>query len=160
MNIFALDLDPVEAARAHCDAHVVKMTLETAQLLSTVWNHVQPEHVLPLYRTTHVNHPCARWARENVSNYRWLHDLGLALSDEYTHRFGRTHASSLVILYADDAPDGLELVYERTPFALAMPEEFRGRDPVEAYRRYYAFKETQFPMRWTNRERPSWLPRQ
>lgn len=35
MNIFVLSQDPFEAARQHCDKHVVKMVLEYAQLLST-----------------------------------------------------------------------------------------------------------------------------
>ena len=34
MNIFALHQHPVVAAKQHCDKHVVKMILETAQLLS------------------------------------------------------------------------------------------------------------------------------
>lgn len=38
VNIFMLDHDPVAAAAAHCDKHVVKMILETAQLLSTAWH--------------------------------------------------------------------------------------------------------------------------
>ena len=35
MNIFYLDRDPVIAAQMMCDKHVVKMILESAQMLST-----------------------------------------------------------------------------------------------------------------------------
>lgn len=35
MNIFYLSHDPREAAAFHCDKHVVKMIVETAQMLST-----------------------------------------------------------------------------------------------------------------------------
>jgi hypothetical protein len=35
MNIFVLSRCPRAAARLHCDKHVVKMILETAQLLYT-----------------------------------------------------------------------------------------------------------------------------
>lgn len=35
MNLFYLSVDPEEAARFHCDKHVVKMIVEYAQLLST-----------------------------------------------------------------------------------------------------------------------------
>lgn len=36
MNIFVLSEGPVEAARMQCDKHVVKMIVETAQMLCTV----------------------------------------------------------------------------------------------------------------------------
>lgn len=35
MNIFYLDGDVTKAAQYHCDKHVVKMVLETAQILCT-----------------------------------------------------------------------------------------------------------------------------
>jgi hypothetical protein len=35
MNIFILDLDPVISASMLCDKHVVKMIVESAQMLST-----------------------------------------------------------------------------------------------------------------------------
>ena len=35
MNIFILDEDPVQAAQLQCDKHVVKMIVESAQMLST-----------------------------------------------------------------------------------------------------------------------------
>ena len=74
MNIFILDLDPQSCAEAHCDKHVVKMILETAQLLSSaLWI----TGVEAPYRLTHKNHPCAIWTRESLDNYMWLCQLGL-----------------------------------------------------------------------------------
>ena len=35
MNIFVLNKDPVLAAQEQCDKHVVKMIVESAQMLST-----------------------------------------------------------------------------------------------------------------------------
>ena len=35
MNIFVLDKDPHIAAQMHCDRHVPKMIVESAQMLST-----------------------------------------------------------------------------------------------------------------------------
>ena len=35
MNIFVLDKDPHIAAQMHCDKHVPKMIVESAQMLST-----------------------------------------------------------------------------------------------------------------------------
>lgn len=85
MQVFVLDKDPVLAARYHCDKHVVKMIVETCQLLCTA-HHLHGSEQPP-YRKTHVNHPCAIWARESRANYDWLIQLGFALSDEYTLRY-------------------------------------------------------------------------
>jgi hypothetical protein len=44
MNIFALSLNPTEAAQAHGDKHVVKMILEMCQMLYTAhWTTAHPE---------------------------------------------------------------------------------------------------------------------
>jgi hypothetical protein len=69
MNIFFLDENPTLSAKYHVDKHVVKMILETAQLLCSV-HHVtdQVTDQVP-YKLSHKNHPCAIWARESLSNY-------------------------------------------------------------------------------------------
>jgi hypothetical protein len=137
MNIFFLSLDPTEAARLHCDKHVVKMILETAQLLYTA--HWMYESTLPdgAYRKTHPNHPSARWVRESLANYVWLCRLGLALCEEYTYRYGKTHKTQhhLEWLIAH-SPRGLVNIGWTLP-RLAMPDEFKNNDPVVAYRNYY-----------------------
>ncbi len=46
MNIFLLDLDPVKAAQAHADKHVVKMLLEACQLLYTAHWVIAYPHIL------------------------------------------------------------------------------------------------------------------
>lgn len=69
MNIFVLSLDPFEAASMQCDKHVVKMVLETAQILSTVKTLLNEEGAP--YKPTHVNHPCVTWAKI-TENRRWL----------------------------------------------------------------------------------------
>ena len=91
MNIFFLSLDPAEAARLHCDKHVVKMILESCQLLYCA--HWMCGTIMPsnAYKKTHPNHPCAKWVRESQANYRWLCRLGLELCGEYTFRYGKHH---------------------------------------------------------------------
>ena len=137
MNIFFLSNDPDEAARLHCDKHVVKMILETAQLLYTahwVYNSPLPETA---YRKTHPNHPSARWVRESLVNYRWLCQLGLALCKEYSFRYGRVHKTQTHLEWlSEHSPIGLVDVGWTLP-RLAMPDEFKDRDPVIAYRNYY-----------------------
>ena len=144
MNIFVLDLDPVQAGVCQCDKHVVKMILETAQMLSTIAGGP--------YKPTHANHPCTKWAGESVENFLWLKEHGLALCHEYTHRYGKKHKCEDIIwdisVPEDMTGDTL------TPFAQAMPEEFRSEDAVASYRAYYHTK--QHFCRWTNRHPPSW----
>jgi len=142
MNIFFLSLDPDEAARLHCDKHVVKMILETAQLLYTA--HWVRESPLPegAYRKTHPNHPSSRWIRESLANYNWLCRLGLALCTEYSFRYGKVHTTQRHLTWlATHSPRGLVDVGWTLP-RLAMPEEFHDKDPVVAYRKYYVGAKT------------------
>lgn len=102
MNIFALDWEPKQAAKWHCDAHIIKMPLETAQMLSTV-NHLSGNGAL-LYAPTHVNHPCNIWARISKENYQWLWEFGLALCDEYEQRYKKIHASKTILYLTKNIP--------------------------------------------------------
>lgn len=155
MNIFVLDLSPTEAARAQIDKHVVKMPLETAQMLSSVsWRYGVQAPYLP----THKNHPCTLWAGETLANWAWLMRHGEALCAEYTRRYGREHACAAVLdslwLYGGRPPAG-----NLTPFAQAMPAELRGSDAVEAYRRYYLTSKASIAT-WRSPARPPawWRP--
>lgn len=148
MNIFVLDTDPSSAARLHLDKHIVKMPLETAQMLSTV-NGGTP------YRITHKNHPCTIWAGKNKANYRWLVNLGLELCKEYTYRYGKVHKCQAVIEQLQSppksVPDG-----EMSAFAQAMPDECKADDAVTAYRNYY-LKHKMHIANWTKRDVPEWM---
>jgi hypothetical protein len=153
VNVFILDADPVLAARAQCDRHVVKMTLETAQLLCAVFD----PGAAP-YRRTHYNHPCTRWLRTSCDNWEWLVAHGLALAAEYQHRYGRRHASAAVITWCDDnAPHASRFPLQGlTAFAQAMPAQYRDVDAVVAYRAYYRAEKARFA-KWSRREVPAWF---
>ena len=84
MNIFFLDEDPTMSAQYHVDKHVVKMILETAQLLCGVHHATAPDNTYVPYKLSHKNHPCSIWARTSLSNYLYLCELGLELCKEYT----------------------------------------------------------------------------
>lgn len=156
MNIFILDNDPQVAATYHTDKHVVKMILETAQLLSTA-HHVYNSEIAPLvYKKTHVNHPSAVWVRANSTNYVWTYALFKSLLAEYTHRYGKHHSSEKLLHYLQFIPKGMPITTHTTPFALAMPDEFKNADPVIAYRKYYANAKRHLHA-WTNRPEPFWL---
>jgi hypothetical protein len=83
MNIFLLDSNIKKCAQYHCDKHVVKMILESAQILSTV---LRLNGVDQGYKTTHANHPCTLWAGKSFSNWKWLRELASALNKEYRFR--------------------------------------------------------------------------
>lgn len=155
MNIFMLSLDPAEAARLHCDKHVVKMILETCQLLYTAhWmaGTPMPENA---YRKTHPNHPSAKWARESAANYRWLCRLGLELCEEYTYRYSKHHkCEEHLVWLCMRIPSGLP--EEWTPPKPAMPDEYKNQDPVVAYRTYYV-RAKQHILQYTRRPSPHFL---
>lgn len=152
MNIFVVEEDPILSAQALCDKHVVKMVLESAQILSTVSHKLGKPGP---YRPTHKNHPCVLWAGATFENWKWLYYHLFALSREYTFRYGKVHktAEHLVTLREIGRPEKGEL----TPFVQAMPDELRGDNAVDAYRRYYVRDKARFA-RWTRREKPVWFP--
>ena len=76
MNIFVLDTSPKLAAEYHCNKHVVKMIIETAQMLSTAHDYLETG-ISGLYKPTHKNHPCSIWVRQSRENYLWTLDLGM-----------------------------------------------------------------------------------
>jgi hypothetical protein len=153
MNIFVLDRDIEKCARAHCDQHVIKMILESAQILCTALN---LKGIRTPYRSTHVKHPCVVWAGESFDNFRWLMSLARALNAEYRYRYKKTidHKSIAVLeaLAGARFPRG-----GLTPFAQAMPEKYRAPgDAVAAYRAFYRGEKMGFAT-WTRRSPPRWL---
>jgi hypothetical protein len=151
MNIFVLDEDQSQAARYHVDKHVVKMILETAQLLSA-----QFEQGEAPYKRTHYNHPCSIWTRNSKDNFMWLVKLGYELSKEYGFRYQKKHKSSAVIKWCEDNVNRISFKTTGiTPFAQAMPDEYKSPDAVEAYRQYYIHEKSDI-LTWKNREVPFW----
>ena len=93
MNIFYLHHSPYLAAKVQYNKHVVKMILESAQMLCTahhVYGNDEQKQNVP-YKEAHLNHPSTRWTRLCRANYRWLYLHMLALGNEYTKRYGKTH---------------------------------------------------------------------
>lgn len=136
MNIFFLHWNPEIAAKYHCDKHVVKMILETAQMLYSV--HWVLELDLPdnAYKLAHKNHPCSIWARTSLSNYLWLCSLGLSLCNEYTFRYDKIHKTQSHIEWLFNNPPKFEITNLTLP-ALAMPLEFKSKDIIKSYRLFY-----------------------
>ena len=159
MNIFYLDRNPMLAARYHCDKHVLKMIVETAQLLSTAWHCLLPVTAagMDIYKKTHWNHPCAKWVRCSQRNYLWAFNLFCALLQEYEHRYHKVHACNRLVARLCNPPQMLPLgQLEPLGIPQAMPDEFKHPDPVVAYRRYYTVGKAKL-LKYTNREVPSWV---
>lgn len=181
MNIFRLDNDPVIAAQLQCDKHVVKMIVESAQMLSTAhrmldgyvekrqsksgkrmvnyWVHPDKSMEDALYKAVHHGHPSTVWTMESKANYDWHYTHFVALLDEYTYRYGKEHGTAKLKDTLAQAPRNIPLTSE-TPFKLAMadyPECIALGDPVKAYRAFYQTKQDRFKMVWTKRDIPEWF---
>lgn len=167
MNIFYLAHGPVKAAQYHCDKHVVKMILESAQLLSTAHRILDGEKndkqwILPderdevLYRATHANHPSAVWVRANADHYRWVHDLLYWLIYEYKYRYGgKYHKTEALQLHLLDAPRNIPIVDWEDP-PQCMPDDCKHEyNVVTAYRTYYAKYKSDIA-KWSVRDEPEW----
>lgn len=153
MNIFILHENPTKAAQMLCDKHVVKMTLETAQILCSV---LHKHNISAPYRPTHKNHPCVLWTGESEENFLWTVEHGLALGEEYTFRYGKQHKSVSVIEEAFCQADNVSFPQvERTPFVLCLPDQYKTVSAVESYRTYYREDKKEFA-RWTKRQQPEW----
>jgi hypothetical protein len=158
------------------DKHVVKMILETAQLLSTAHRLLdgtesidtssgrkKKVYKLPddrdtvLYSATHANHPSAVWARQSVENYNWLVDHLFALSDEYTYRYGKTHLTITKLGIPIASPPLNLKEWDMTPMPSCMDEQYKiGEDPIANYRNYYKYGKASMHS-WKKREAPEWI---
>lgn len=156
MNIFYLSKDPKTAAVYHNDKHVVKMILESAQLLSTAHRILDgnnaPEQV---YKATHKNHPSAIWARTNINNYMWLYSLFCSLCDEYKFRYNKTHLTDTKLRdVLSQAPMNISKdAFFQPP--QAMPDTYRSSDSVTSYRNYYRLAKNHLA-KWSKRNIPDW----
>ena len=177
MNIFILNEDPVRSALDQCDKHIVKMPLESAQMLSTAhrildgtetkrpsksgktmvkyWTlDSQFENII--YAVAHRGHPCTVWTMETKANYTWHYEHFVALSEEYKYRYNREHLSftklkDILRNPPKNIPDG-----GLTPFPQAMPDDAKDSDPIKAYRNYYGMYKKELAV-WNNgRPAPNW----
>lgn len=151
LNIFILDTDPIKAAHAQCDKHVVKMTLETAQLLCAA---VILNGGTAPYKLTHKSHPSTKWTAASRENFLWLVAHGKALAAEYTFRYDKIHKCQAII-ESVEAQAGLIPALGLQPFAFAMPDKYKTDDVVESYRAYYTGDKAAFA-KWTRRSKPDW----
>lgn len=175
MNVFFLDKNPHDAARFHCDKHVVKMIVETAQLLSTAHRVLDGKQVSyisntdrkakrwqleggldqELYKATHANHPSAVWVRKNKATYEWTYHLFVNLLQEYNDRYKKIHSTARLMYSLGRYPKNMKNDTFVDP-PLAMPDHCKVSDAVESYRNYYRIEKRKFAT-WKNGNIPEWF---
>lgn len=181
MNLFILDYDLDRNAEYHIDKHVGKMQLEAAQMLATtVWidkllgyvpralekdelaivkaamAELPPidEREFLRYKAAHINHPCTIWMRESFDNFEWTQVYVNALNEESQWRGNKPHASCIEV---NRMPEPFRLKsIGLTPFAQAMPDEYKSDDAVTAYRTYYRNDKDDIAT-WKRRGQPEWF---
>lgn len=182
MNIFILHENPIKAAQLQCDKHVVKMIVESAQMLSTAhrmldgymekrlsksgkrmvnyWVHPNKNLENTLYKAVHHSHPCTKWTMESLQNYIWHYEHFYALCVEYTYRYGKTHSTETLLDEVLSIPPKNIHNNGLTDFALAMqnePQCIHEGDPVRSYHEFYQTKQDRFKMIWSKRNVPEWF---
>jgi len=148
MNIFVTDPSPTKSAQVLPDKHIVKMPLETCQMLSIVasdkWGHgfgSLPKLDGTPYKTdkgAFRNHPCTVWAQDN---WTWLIVHGLALCFEYTLRYGKIHSCQSTIEHAVKIFPPQDT--DPTHFVFAGPDQWKHDKSItifDAYKQYIASK--------------------
>jgi len=176
VNIFYLSNNPTECAQQHVDKHVVKMILEYGQLMSTAHRVLdgQPYYaktannrniqrwLLPdsreevMWKASHMNHPSGIWVRQSADHYMWLYSLWLEMLSEYTHRYGKKHATERMKSVFGTLPNNIPnkgWLSDPTP---AMPVEYKVTDTIQSYRNYYLGDKKSFAT-WKNRNAPTWF---
>jgi len=167
MNIFVLDSNPLKAAKAIDCVRVPKMVVESAQMMASAlrrWGATDEQ--MPVAKTSgkpykggYAHHPCTIWAGDTFGNFSWLTDHAIALCVEYTSRFGKKHACDDAIchMWVLATKMNIDRNMSTTPFALAMPDEFKHENAVTAYRAYYHSKvHSPGGVRYTHTSPPDW----
>ena len=166
MNIFILSLYPKKIAEYMMDKHVSKILLEAVQMLCSAKRLLDPEDeetCSQIYKLAHKNHPVTIWVRASLANYMWTLDLVEELHLEWRYRyqhpdtkFHKSYLMAQILKKSIPSPDKF-LEEGLTPFALAMPNEYKTADPVESYRNYYMSEEKQRIASWNKRrQQPDW----
>ena len=159
MNIFAIEgdvatgqIDWVKSAKSQDNLRVVKMILESCQILSTVLNE---QGIQAPYRSFNPKHPSCLWAAESADNFVNLAIHCEAMIVEYGQRFGKTHKCSAVLQQIIELFDpDLFPTSDPTPLRLAIPDEYKTSNPILSYRRFYASKPR---LRYPKNKVPDWI---
>jgi len=158
MNIFHLHKDAQTCARYHCDKHVVKMILETGQMLSTAYQRHMGEDT-ELYKPAYEKHPMTIWVGNSKGNYLWSLDLLGHLCNEYNYRYNKHHATTVILNKLLKRVDKIADKFEYKNFLippLCMPNEYKVSNYIQSYRNYYIGEKKRFA-RYTGVDTPDFM---
>jgi hypothetical protein len=146
MNIFILDTDNAFAADYHCDQHINKMILESAQMLSTAAYKHFPQLSKHVYKPAYINHPATLWTCESYDNMWWLSHLAIYLEEIRLDHSSNGHNSIIIIKRIQDH---IEPLCSRMPtdHVFCGPAHIGLRTNisiVQKYREYYRYKHRQW----------------
>lgn len=169
MNIFALDECPEKSAQNMINRHVVKMVVESTQMLQNCYLSEQLIHAPRtmggnIRKYSYYNHPCSVWVRQSQSNFEWLLLHASGLLEEGQYRGFKNHFCQTFIEWCHkNTPENIKNCNTQTPFALAMPDVYKQDSPIESYRSYYIGdkkrdKSNKWMMIYTKRSLPEWFP--
>ena len=184
MNLFFLSHRLEVSPTLLCDKHIVKMILETAQLLWCAWHCQYPNldqypHPIKVYRKTHTNHPTSIWVRACEAHYQYAIYYGMLACLEYTKRYHKVHAcqkhfeylnhlgfpgndsnesqKEKTILATKDIPHGLQYIPLCMPHEHIVYDEQKQPLGIASYQKYYISKQHAFKMTWTKTKTPSFF---
>ena len=158
MNIFHLSKSPRLSAEYMCDKHIPKMLLESAQMLSTaIRRYTNLIVVEDLYKSAYQKHPMTIWVGDNRSNFMWALENAVWIDMQYSKRFNSTHKSFRIIdVIINEELDRHIPKGKLTTPPQCMPDEYKHKNYVTAYRRYYKGAKSYFA-KWNRlNNTPKW----
>ena len=160
MNIFFLDTTPDTSAKYLCDKHIPKMLLESCQMLSTAVQKYT-DRIDDLYKPAYPKHPSTIWAGTTRNNFLWLLEHANEINYQYEIRYNKKHKSKRILDiiqnkgYDKEIPIVMHKDYITTP-PQCMPDEYKHKDYVTAYRNYYKGAKRYFA-KWDKlNNKPDW----
>ena len=182
MNIFYVDKDPVKAAEMMCDKHIIKMILESAQMLCTAkrvldgteyfdktkngrkikrWRLDNSNEEATIYKAGWLGHPSTQWVLKSAYNYIWLYQHMMALNEQYKLRWQKDKDHTSIVKLGQllkTPPKNAKINVKGTDATPAMPEHCKvPGDSVASYRKYYILEKRRFA-KWEkpNAIMPEW----
>lgn len=157
MNIFVTNQSPQISAKVLPDKHVVKMPLESCQMLSIIyskwyydWGPLRKKNgdYYATAKGAFRNHPSTKWAASSLYNTAWLIQHGCALASEYRVRYGKVHSCTKTLfeakkIFQRETKMAITCYSMASDFVRAMPDNFKYDDSIDtftAYKIYIASK--------------------
>ena len=182
MNIFYVDKNPETAAKMMCDKHIIKMILESAQMLCSAkrvldgkeyfdttkngrkikrWRLDNPNEEATIYKAGWLGHPSTQWVMKSAYNYIWLYKHMMAMNEEYKLRYNHTKDHLAVQKLGEllrQPPKNINIKALATDATPAMPDEcIVPGESVASYRKYYIMKKVRFATWKAPSKMPDWF---